>query len=138
MARDVKAYVSGCAMCQRTKDRTITPPGKLQPLPVPTERFCSYSMDFVFGLPAHQGVNGVMTVVDRATKRVTLTPVNESVTAKEAADLFLDRVVRLYGVPCKIVSDRDPRFLSAFWSQLFTRLGTKLVHSTAHHPQTDG
>ena len=57
-----------------------------------------------------------MTVVDRATKRVTLTPVHESVTAKDAADLFLDRVVRLYGVPHEIVSDRDPRFLSAFWS----------------------
>ena len=115
MARDVKAYISGCATCQRTKDRTVAPPGMLQPLPIPTERFCSYSMDFVFGLPALQGVNGVMTVVDRATKRVTLTPVHESVTAVQAADLFLDRVVRLYGVPREIVSDRDPRFLSAFW-----------------------
>ena len=57
-----------------------------------------------------------MTVVDRATKRVTLTPVHESVTSKDAADLFLDRIVQLYGVPREIVSDRDPRFLSAFWS----------------------
>ena len=30
-----------------------------------------------------------MTVVDRATKRVTLIPVHESVTAAGAADLFL-------------------------------------------------
>ena len=40
-----------------------------------------------------------MTVVDRATKRVTLIPVHESVTAAGAADLFLQWVVWCYGMP---------------------------------------
>ena len=46
-------------------------------------------MDFVFGLPMSHGFNGIMTVVDRATKRVVLTPVHESITAPKVADLFL-------------------------------------------------
>ena len=72
-------------------------------------------MDFVFGLPACQGVNGVMMVVDRATKHATLMAAHKSVTAKEDVDLFLDRVVWLYGVPCEVVYNRDPCFLSIFW-----------------------
>jgi hypothetical protein len=46
--------------------------------------------------------------------------------------------VRLHRMPSKIVSDRDPRFVSTFWKQLMQLLGTKLGMSTAYHPQTDG
>ena len=41
-------------------------------------------------------------------------------------------------MPKNIVSDRDPRFTSAFWTSLFELLGTKLQMSTAAHPETDG
>ena len=58
--------------------------------------------------------------------------------AVEAADLFLLWVVRPFGVPQEIISDRDPRFMSHFGQQMFARLGTRLLHSTAQHPQRDG
>ncbi|OWY90261.1 hypothetical protein PHMEG_00041698, partial [Phytophthora megakarya] len=41
-------------------------------------------------------------------------------------------------MPASIVSDRDPRFTSAFWSKLFEIVGTKLKMSTAAHLETDG
>ena len=61
-------------------------------------------MDFVFGLPHAKGRDGVwrdgiMTVVDHATKQKTLVVVHEGVTAVEAADLFLLWVVRSFGMP---------------------------------------
>jgi hypothetical protein len=46
--------------------------------------------------------------------------------------------VHLHGMPTKIVSDRDPRFVSTFWGQLMQLLGTKLGMSTAYHPLTEG
>ena len=65
-------------------------------------------MDFIFGLPHAKGRdevwhNGVMTVVDCATKRRTLVGVHEGISAVEAADLFLLWVVRPFGVPQEII-----------------------------------
>ncbi|GBG67352.1 hypothetical protein CBR_g489 [Chara braunii] len=37
-----------------------------------------------------------------------------------------------------IVSDRDTRFMSAFWTALMQEAGTKMKPSSARHPQTDG
>ncbi len=54
------------------------------------------------------------------------------------AKLYIDVIVRLYGVPVSIVSDRDPRFTSRFWGNLQRALGTRLNFSTIFHPQTDG
>jgi transposase InsO family protein len=52
--------------------------------------------------------------------------------------LFLDLVFHHHGLPESIVSDRDPRFTSPFWMRLFQLLGTRLLMSTAAHPETDG
>jgi hypothetical protein len=60
------------------------------------------------------------------------------VTAKGIAWLFLKEIIRHHGVPDSIVSDRDSKFTSIFWCELQRVMGTKLLKSTAFHPQTDG
>ncbi|ETI54389.1 hypothetical protein F443_02779 [Phytophthora nicotianae P1569] len=71
-------------------------------------------------------------------KMVHLAPVAASITAQQAAALFVDVVYRHHCIPSSIVSDWDPRFTSAFWRELFKLLGTRLAMSTASHPETDG
>jgi transposase InsO family protein len=51
---------------------------------------------------------------------------------------YIARILSLRGIPKTIVSDRGPQFVSKFWSQLHKSLGTKLLHSSAYHPQTSG
>jgi hypothetical protein len=77
-------------------------------------------------------------VVDRFSKMVILVACKKSITTEATAKLFFERVWVHFGIPQTIVSDQDSRFLSTFWSSLWSLLDTKLTKSTAFHPQTDG
>ncbi|MBW0516740.1 hypothetical protein O181_056455 [Austropuccinia psidii MF-1] len=52
--------------------------------------------------------------------------------------LFWNNPKSTCGVPKIIISDRDPKFTSEFWTNLYEMLGTKLALLTAYPPQTDG
>ncbi|GAB9477757.1 Transposon Tf2-6 polyprotein, partial [Globisporangium polare] len=136
--RWVRKWVRTCEICQRVKPAQSSQ-APLRPLPIARDAWKSVSMDFVFGLPRDAlGRTGVVVFVDRFSKMVHLAPVSTSITAEQTAVIFLDVVFRLHGLPESIVSDRDPRFTSAFWTKLFDLLGSRLLMSTAAHPETDG
>ena len=59
-------------------------------------------------------------------------------TAKEAAVLFIQLVVRAHGMPRKIISNRGTQFESMLWYELMAKLGLKVALATTHHPQTNG
>jgi hypothetical protein len=65
-------------------------------------------------------------------------PVHTTYSAKKYAEVYLDQIVRLHGIPKTIISDRGAPFVARFWEQLQSALGTKLIRSSAYHPQTDG
>ena len=48
---DVEQYVRTCPCCQRNKPTNQKPAGLLQPLPVPTRKWGSVSMDLITALP---------------------------------------------------------------------------------------
>jgi len=137
-ARLVRDYIKGCAVCQRNKTEHLHPAGLLQPLEVPSSVWADIAMDFVEGFPRAGGKSLVLTVVDRFSKYAHFIALSHPYTAVSVARAFFDNIVRLHGIPCSIVSDRDPVFTSTFWSELFNLAGVKLRLSTAFHPQTDG
>ena len=96
-------------------------------------------MDFVVGLPRTQaGFDAIWMIVDRLTKSAHFLSIRTKFSLDRLAELYINEIVRLHGVPASIVSDQDPRFTSRFWSKLQKALGTTLHFSTAFHPQTDG
>ena len=115
------------------------PAGKIQPLPIPVWKWDKITMDFVTGLPrTRRQHDAIWVIVDRLTKSVHFLPVSNDDPLDKLAQLYVEEIVRLHGVPISIVSDRDPRFTSRFWSSLQHAMGTRLHFSTAFHPQTDG
>jgi len=139
MAKHVTDFVAACPACQRSKPRSGTTPGLLQPLPIPAGAWTSVSVDFMTDLPRTQrGRDALLVVVDRFSKMIHLTAVHKGDSAAETARIMIRDVVRLHGIPKEIVSDRDPKFTSDLWKELWARLGTTLAMSTAAHPQTDG
>ena len=95
-------------------------------------------MDFITGLPRVQGRDCIYVVVDRLTKFAHFFAIPSTYTAAQVADLFFREIFRLHGLPRFIVSDRDSKFMSVFWQELFSLCGTDLTPSTSYHPQTDG
>ena len=69
---------------------------------------------------------------------VHLIPINTTTTASELASLYVKEIICLHGLPHSIVSDSDSKFTSKFWKETHRLLGTKLLMSTAFHPQMDG
>lgn len=120
------------------KDEHTTPVGLLQPLPIPSKKWESISMDFIMGLPRAQGKDCIYVVVDRLTKFAHFFAITSSFTAAQVVEVFFREVFRLHGVPKNIVSDRDIKFLSTFWQEVFRMCGTVLTPSTSYHLQTDG
>ena len=95
-------------------------------------------MDFVSGFPlTQQKHDSVWVIVDRLTKSAHFIPVMIDYSMDQLAELYVDEIVRLHGVPLSIVSDKDPRFTSRLWKELQSALGTRLNFSTTFHPQTD-
>ena len=76
-------------------------------------------MDFVTGLPLTQRKHDfVWVIVDRLTKLGHFIPVRINYSIDRLAELYVDDIVRLHGVPLSILSNRDPRFTSRFWKAL--------------------
>ena len=96
-------------------------------------------MDCMSGLPStKQGNDCGFLVGDNLSKMAILVACKKRNTVEATAKLFFERVWVHFGIPQTIVSDRDSRFLSTFWSSLWSLLDTKLTKSTTFHPQTDG
>ncbi|GJZ95231.1 ty3-gypsy retrotransposon protein [Tanacetum coccineum] len=114
MRKEVKQFVRDCEICQRYKPNLEAYPGLLQPLPIPTSIWTSISMDIIDGLPKSQGKDFILVMVDRLSKYSYFMALSHPYTASQVAQLFLDNIYKLHGLPENIVSDRDNVFVSSF------------------------
>jgi len=138
ITKEVKKYMEGCDACQRNKNRTEQPAGKLMPNSIPEKPWTHISADFITKLPLAQGYDSILVVVDRLTKMVHFIPTTEKTSAEGLARLFRDNVWKLHGLSESIISDRGPQFAAGLMKELNGMLGIKSKLSTAFHPQTDG
>ncbi|MBW0567661.1 hypothetical protein O181_107376 [Austropuccinia psidii MF-1] len=65
-------------------------------------------------------------------------PCQKDDKAMDTAIMIWNKVISHTGLFQNIISDRDPKFTSALWTNLHDLFGTNLSFSTAYHPQTDG
>ncbi|KAM9546103.1 uncharacterized protein ACWYII_036596 [Salvelinus alpinus] len=77
----------------------------------------------------------ILTVVDRFSKAAHFIPLPKIPSAKETAQLMVQHVFRIHGLPVDIVSDRGPQFSSRFWKAFCTLIGSPASLSSGFHPQ---
>jgi hypothetical protein len=133
-------YVKGCAECQQHKVNNRPTKAPLQPIyPKPEAMpFETVALDFIVKLPISQGFDSILTVTDQGcTKAAIFIPCNEDITAEETAALYIKHMFTHFGLPTKVISDRDPRFMSKFMQEACKVTGVKHAPSTAYHPRTN-
>ncbi|KAJ1595253.1 hypothetical protein NDA11_006774 [Ustilago hordei] len=114
-----------------------------EPLATPDRPWGSISLDFIEGLPPSKKYDSktydsILVIVNRLTKFAILAPTHKTVTAKQTAVLLYGHMVRLFGYPDHMVSDRGRQFISGAWKAFAEQMGVKHSLSMAYHPQTDG
>ena len=137
----IEQYVKGCAVCQQNKNLTHKTKAPLFKITVPDGNppFTQVAMDLITGLPKSRGYDSILTIVDHGCSRAAIfLPCQKTITGPQIAQLYYQHLYPWFGLPRRLISDRDPRFTSHFGRALAKELGISWNLSTAFHPQTDG
>ena len=123
MAKDIEDYVKGCAQCQQNKVNTQGVKAQYYPITTTAKTlpFQTIALDFITKLPKSKGYDTILTITDQGcTKMALFIPCNKEITAEQVAYQYLINVFNRFGLPTKVISDRDTRFTSKFIKDLCT------------------
>jgi hypothetical protein len=139
MKEDIVSYVVICLECQQVKDEHRHPPRVLQPHIILESKWEVILMDFIIGFPLTTRRHDLIFVlVETLTNSAHFMPVRTMYQSPYIARVFFSKIVRLHGVPRRIISDRGSMFTGRFWTSFQEDLGTQLNFSPTYHPETHG
>ncbi|WP_353749951.1 integrase catalytic domain-containing protein, partial [Shigella sonnei] len=93
---------------------------------MPSRPWSHIALDFITGLPLSAGKTVILTVVDRFSKAAHFIPLAKFPSAKETAQIIIENVFRIHGLPLDAVSDRGPQFTSQFWREFCHLIGASV------------
>ncbi|MBW0460988.1 hypothetical protein O181_000703 [Austropuccinia psidii MF-1] len=98
------------------------------------------NIDWVTGIVpgGKESFNSFLVIIYRYSNILRCLACHKEDTAMDTAFLFCNNIISTCGVPKIIMSNRDPKFPSEVWTNLYEMRGTKIAFSIACHPQTDG
>ncbi|MBW0537071.1 hypothetical protein O181_076786 [Austropuccinia psidii MF-1] len=127
-------YINTCERWQKANKKHGKKYGLIQHKKEPKHPWETISMNWVTGLVPGQkeNFNACLVIVNRYSKSVRCLPCKKEDTSMDTALLFWNNIISKCGIPKTIISDRDPKFTSEFWTNLYDILGTKLPFYTAY------
>ncbi|UYV75949.1 hypothetical protein LAZ67_13001892, partial [Cordylochernes scorpioides] len=134
--KDVRKWSQACINCQKTKVSRHTK-SEIGTFREPDERFSVIHIDLIGPLPPSNGKYYCLTCIDRYTSWMEVIPL-ENITSETVALAFYNNWVSRFGTPYTIVSDQGRQFTSQIFKDLAAICGTKLLHTTPYHPQSNG
>ena len=118
MQDEVYRLIRGC-MLYYTSKPSNKKQGLYHPLPIPTHPWESISMDFLGGLPTiMKGNNYLFMVFYRFKVMCIHMPCKNAINRRKATNLSFGEACVHFGMPRSIVSNKDTRFHSEFWTKL--------------------
>ena len=130
-------YIQGYFKYQQNKVQHQKKLGELHPLNIPLGPWQEISIDVIGPLPKSNRMDVIVVIVDKFTKMIRLKATMTNISLEGIAKIYQDEIWKLYGIPRKILSDREPQFMLKFMEELTKALGITRQLSTAYHPQTN-
>ena len=127
--KNILTFVMECDIFERNKGEIVKTPRALYPFTIPTSIWIDISMDFIVGLPTSDN----KLVVNRLSKYAHLFALQHPFTTAKVAQVFIEWIFKIHGMPTSIIFDHDPTFTIKLWKELFKLQGTQLKMSTSYH-----
>jgi len=112
--KEVGKYMEGYDACQRYKNQSEAPAGKLMPNMIPEKPWSHISVDFITKLPLAQGYDAILVVCNHLSKMVHFIATTEKTSAEGLAKIFQDHIWKLHGLCHKLHLVISPPFLRRF------------------------
>ncbi|MBW0573051.1 hypothetical protein O181_112766 [Austropuccinia psidii MF-1] len=90
MNQFIQDYMSSCQKCSRHKKIHNRKLVLLKPLQIPYGTWSSLSMDFIIQFPLSKNFDSILVVVDRFLKMAIFIPTYGTITAVDAAQIFIN------------------------------------------------
>ena len=133
----VEDYIKGCSKCQETKVVTHMKRAPLYHFDTHVEQglFQYISMDLITDLPPSNTYDSILTIVDQGcSKAAKFLPCHKTIDGQGVAHLYFKHLFPWFGIPKRIITDRDLRFTSHFTKAVCKATGIQQNISTAFHP----
>ncbi|MBW0491912.1 hypothetical protein O181_031627 [Austropuccinia psidii MF-1] len=123
--QDFSKYINTCERCQKAGKKHGKKYGLFQHIEELKHPWEKIYMDWVTGLIPGGKENFIafLIIFDRFRKSVGCLPCHKEDTEMDTAFLFWNNIISTCGVSKIIISDRDPKFTSEFWTNLYDMLG---------------
>lgn len=137
MRRFVKKYVKACLNCLYYKSSGGRQPGYLHPIDKISVPFHTLHLDHVGPFVKSSSKNTqILAIIDGFTKFCILEPVRDTKTRHVIK--ALEKLIVIFGVPTRIISDRGTSFTSHGFSSFCKELGIKHILNAVATPRANG
>lgn len=140
LPHNTQVFSETCDICQKIKVDHSRKMGALRPAHIPLRPFATVSLDLITGLlpSGDSNFTTILVIVDKLMKFAIIVPTHNKLDREGFAKIFIERVANIFGLPDRIISDRDKQWATDFWKSVIARYSGVLALSSSHHPQTDG
>ena len=138
LAKALEDYIASCRICKGAKRSKLKPASEMNPQRhIEPRAFAAIALDVILAMPKSGEHDACLVICDLFTKTVRLRATTGKATAKDIADLVMDAIIYTGFLPCTIVSDRDPKYISALWKAIMRGLDIQLSIASPYHQQAD-